>query len=97
MAQRVHLLTLIVDASGAIERMKLEEMDGATTEFTFSQVEEDICAACLRVRLHPTSWNPHRQRSAAHLEARFRYKIEESAIPRAPICAEEQPSSDFRR
>lgn len=42
MAQRVRLLTLVVDASGAIESMKLEEMDGATTEFTFTQVEEDI-------------------------------------------------------
>ncbi len=42
MEQRVHLLTLIVDASGVIERMKLEEADGATTEFTFSAIEEDI-------------------------------------------------------
>ena len=42
MEQRVHLLTLIVDASGAIERMKLEETDGASTEFIFSQTEEDI-------------------------------------------------------
>ena len=42
MAQRVHLLTLVVDASGAIERMKLEETDGASTEFTFTQIEEDI-------------------------------------------------------
>ena len=42
MAQRVHLLTLIVTPSGAIERMRLEETDGATTEFTFSRIEEDI-------------------------------------------------------
>jgi len=42
MGQRVRLLTLIVNASGAIERMKLEEMDGAATEFTFTQVEENI-------------------------------------------------------
>ena len=42
MAQRVHLLTLIVAANGAIERMKLEETDGATTEFTFSGIEEEI-------------------------------------------------------
>ncbi len=42
MAQRVHLLTLIVAPNGAIERMKLEETDGATTEFTFSGIEEDI-------------------------------------------------------
>jgi outer membrane lipoprotein carrier protein len=42
MAQRVHLLSLVVGASGVIERMKLEETDGATTEFTFSAIEEDI-------------------------------------------------------
>jgi outer membrane lipoprotein carrier protein len=42
MAQRVHLLTLIVTPSGAIERLKLEETDGASTEFTFSNLEEDI-------------------------------------------------------
>ena len=42
MAQRVRLLTLVVDAGGTIQRMKLEETDGATTEFTFSGIEEDI-------------------------------------------------------
>ena len=42
MAQRVRLLTLIVTASGAIQRMRLEETDGASTEFTFTQIEEDI-------------------------------------------------------
>ena len=42
MAQSVHLLTLIVAPSGAIQRMKLEETDGATTEFTFTGTEEDI-------------------------------------------------------
>jgi len=42
MAQRLHLLTLVVDARGAIESMKLEETDGATTEFIFTQIEEDI-------------------------------------------------------
>ena len=42
MTQRIQLLTLVVDASGAIQRMKLEETDGATTEFTFTQIEEDI-------------------------------------------------------
>jgi len=42
MAQRVKLLTLIVSAGGAIQRMKMEEIDGSTTEFTFSQMEENI-------------------------------------------------------
>jgi outer membrane lipoprotein carrier protein len=42
MADRVRLLTLIVGSTGAIERMKLEETDGAITEFTFTGMEEDI-------------------------------------------------------
>lgn len=42
MAQRVHLLTLVVTSTGAIARMKLEETDGATTEFSYSNLEEDI-------------------------------------------------------
>src|ERR1700678_752388 len=40
MAQRVRLLTLIVTPAGAIQGMKLEETDGAVTEFTFSNMEE---------------------------------------------------------
>jgi outer membrane lipoprotein carrier protein len=42
MTQRVRLLTLIVTATGAIERMKLEETGGAVTEFTFTGMEENI-------------------------------------------------------
>ena len=42
MAQRVKLLTLIVSAGGTIQRMKMEETDGATTEFNFTQMEENI-------------------------------------------------------
>jgi outer membrane lipoprotein carrier protein len=42
MAQRVKLLSLWVTASGAIERMKLEEVDGAVTEFAFSGMQENV-------------------------------------------------------
>jgi outer membrane lipoprotein carrier protein len=42
MAQRVKLLSLWVTAAGAIERMRLEEMDGAVTEFTFSAMQENV-------------------------------------------------------
>src|SRR5580693_6998091 len=42
MAQRVKLLTLWVTAGGAIERMKLEEVDGAVTEFVFSAIQENV-------------------------------------------------------
>ncbi len=42
MAQRVRLLTLTVTPTGAITAMKLVEADGATTDFSFTQIEEDI-------------------------------------------------------
>jgi outer membrane lipoprotein carrier protein len=42
MAQRVKLLTLGVTAAGAIETMRLEEVDGAVTEFAFSGMEENV-------------------------------------------------------
>jgi outer membrane lipoprotein carrier protein len=42
MANRVRLLTLTVTPAGAITGMKLEETDGATTEFTFTGIEEDV-------------------------------------------------------
>ena len=40
--QRLRRLTLDVTATGEIQHMKLEEVDGATTEFTFTQVKENI-------------------------------------------------------
>jgi outer membrane lipoprotein carrier protein len=42
MAQRVKLLTLGVTAAGAIETMRLEEVDGAVTEFSFSGMQENV-------------------------------------------------------
>jgi outer membrane lipoprotein carrier protein len=42
MAQRLKLLTLDVSSTGAIERMRLEEVDGAVTEFEFSGMEENV-------------------------------------------------------
>jgi outer membrane lipoprotein carrier protein len=42
MAQRVRLLTLTVTPAGAIQGMKLEETGGAVTEFSFTNMEEDI-------------------------------------------------------
>ena len=44
MEQRIKTLTLDVTPSGAIQHMRLEELDGATTEFSFTQVEENIPA-----------------------------------------------------
>jgi outer membrane lipoprotein carrier protein len=42
MEQRVKLLSLGVTAAGAIERMRLEEVDGAVTEFAFSDLKENV-------------------------------------------------------
>ena len=42
MEQRVKLLSLWVTAAGAIERMRLEEGDGAVTEFVFSDLKENV-------------------------------------------------------
>jgi outer membrane lipoprotein carrier protein len=42
MAQRVRLLTLTVSPAGIIQAMTIEELDGATTSFTFTSQQEDI-------------------------------------------------------
>ncbi|WP_263385149.1 outer membrane lipoprotein chaperone LolA [Granulicella arctica] len=42
MSQRVKLLTLDVDTKGLIVSMSLEEIDGATTTFTFSDMHENL-------------------------------------------------------
>lgn len=42
MEQRIQRLTLDVNASGQIQHMKLEELDGAITEFDFTQVQENV-------------------------------------------------------
>jgi outer membrane lipoprotein carrier protein len=45
MAQRVRLLTLTVTPTGIIQAMKLEETDGAITDFAFTNIEENIPVA----------------------------------------------------
>jgi len=42
MAQRIKTLSLKVTASGAIETMRLEELDGSFTEFSFSGMQENV-------------------------------------------------------
>jgi outer membrane lipoprotein carrier protein len=42
MQQRLRSLALTVDATGAIHSMRLEEVDGATTTFTFTAIRENI-------------------------------------------------------
>jgi outer membrane lipoprotein carrier protein len=41
MAQRVRLLTLTVTSTGIIQSMRLEETDGAITDFTFTNIDEN--------------------------------------------------------
>jgi outer membrane lipoprotein carrier protein len=42
MGQRLKLLTLDVDQAGQIQRMRLDEVDGAATEFDFSAMKENV-------------------------------------------------------
>ena len=42
MAQRVKLLTLVVTTVGEILSMRIEEIDGAVTDFAFTSIEEDL-------------------------------------------------------
>jgi outer membrane lipoprotein carrier protein len=42
MEQRIRRLTLDVTSAGQIQHMKLEELDGAITEFAFTQVHENV-------------------------------------------------------
>jgi outer membrane lipoprotein carrier protein len=42
MAQRVKLLSLTVDASGSIQKMRIEEIDGSITEFSYSAMQENV-------------------------------------------------------
>jgi outer membrane lipoprotein carrier protein len=44
MEQRIKTLTLDVIPAGAIQHMRLEELDGAITEFSFTQIEENVPA-----------------------------------------------------
>ncbi|HEY8997979.1 MAG TPA: outer membrane lipoprotein chaperone LolA, partial [Edaphobacter sp.] len=55
MEQRIKALTLDVTPEGAIQHMKMEELDGATTEFVFSKVEENIAVRENDFRFTPPS------------------------------------------
>ncbi|HEY0307359.1 MAG TPA: outer membrane lipoprotein chaperone LolA [Acidobacteriaceae bacterium] len=44
MEQRIHSLSLTVNADGIIQRIRLEETDGAVTDFTFTNIRENVPA-----------------------------------------------------
>ncbi len=53
MASRIHQLTLDVTPTGQITAMKLEEVDGATTAFTFTNMTEDQPVPATDFRFNP--------------------------------------------
>jgi outer membrane lipoprotein carrier protein len=53
MEQRVKLLTLGVTPTGIIERMRLEEVDGAVTEFAFTDIKENVPVKNSDFLFHP--------------------------------------------
>lgn len=58
MENRVRMLTLTVSPSGVIQRMKLEETDGATTEFDFTDQQEDVPTTAADFRFTPPAGLP---------------------------------------
>lgn len=42
MAERIKQLTLIVNATGLIQSLRIEEIDGSATEFTFADMQENV-------------------------------------------------------
>jgi len=44
MEQRIHALSLTVNSDGIIQRIRLEETDGAVTDFAFTSIRENVPA-----------------------------------------------------
>ncbi|HEV2710580.1 MAG TPA: outer membrane lipoprotein chaperone LolA [Edaphobacter sp.] len=53
MEQRVKLLTLIVTATGTIQQMQIEELDGSITRFIFSAMEDNVKVKSEGFVFHP--------------------------------------------
>jgi outer membrane lipoprotein carrier protein len=53
MEQRVRQLTLMVTAAGVIQTMKIEETDGAITDFSFTKIEEDVAVPASDFKFTP--------------------------------------------
>ena len=53
MEQRIKLLTLMVTPAGVIQQIRLEEIDGAVTEFTFTGIEENVPVKSSDFEFHP--------------------------------------------
>jgi outer membrane lipoprotein carrier protein len=58
MEQRVRQLTLVVTAAGVIQSMKIEETDGAVTDFVFTHIDEDAPVAASDFRFIPPAGVP---------------------------------------
>jgi len=53
MEQRIKLLTLVITPAGVIQQIRLEEIDGAVTEFTFTGIEENVPVKSSDFVFHP--------------------------------------------
>lgn len=53
MEQRIKLLTLVITPAGVIQQIRLEEIDGAVTEFTFTGIEENTPVKSSDFVFHP--------------------------------------------
>ena len=74
MQTRVKQLSLKVTAAGAITVMKLEEVDGATTEFTFTNMPGKRPHPRRRLRLHATGRGDGHHRCTPDLSASAQQK-----------------------
>ena len=52
MEQRIHALSLTVSADGVIQRIRLEETDGAVTEFLFTAIHENVAVSDAEFTFH---------------------------------------------
>ena len=63
LAKRVNAVILLVDSKGVIRTLEIQEVDGARTTFTFTDMQENVAAPDSEFR----SWTQqHHCRSAAH-------------------------------
>ena len=52
MEQRIHALSLTVNTDGVIQRIRLEETDGAVTEFAFTNIHENVPVSDVAFTFH---------------------------------------------
>ncbi len=76
LTQRIRSLALTVDPSGLIRAMRIEETDGATTTFTFTDIKENLPTSPTA-----TSPSPHRPESPSSTALRRSEKRVSRGMP----------------